>query len=103
MGIRGATLTHHLNAMERADLITRRRDPTNRRVHVVELTAHGEAAFDQMRGAALDFDRRLRAGFDDDEIAVLERLLERLHGNVTGPRRSGERSRRRVRRPSRSS
>src|SRR3954469_18599592 len=39
IGIRGATLTHHLNAMEAQGLITRRRDPDNRRVHVVELTA----------------------------------------------------------------
>ena len=38
VGVREATLTHHLNAMEAAGLITRRRDPANRRVHIVELT-----------------------------------------------------------------
>src|SRR5215469_15129515 len=43
VGIQEATLTHHLNAMETAGLITRRRDPDNRRVHVVELTAEGDA------------------------------------------------------------
>jgi len=32
MGIQGATLTHHLNAMEADGLITRQRDPANRRV-----------------------------------------------------------------------
>jgi DNA-binding transcriptional MocR family regulator len=36
IGIQGATLTHHLNAMEADGVVTRRRDPTNRRVHVVE-------------------------------------------------------------------
>ena len=35
VGVRQATLTHHLNAMERDGLITRRRDEHNRRVHVV--------------------------------------------------------------------
>src|ERR1700685_2374098 len=31
VGVREATLTHHLNAMDSAGLTTRRRDPTNRR------------------------------------------------------------------------
>ena len=51
IGIQGATLTHHLNAMESAGLVTRRRDDANRRVHVVELTAEGEALFGRLRGA----------------------------------------------------
>ena len=41
VGIREATLTHHLNAMDASGLITRRRDPENRRVHLVELTRRG--------------------------------------------------------------
>ena len=41
VGIREATLTHHLNAMDTSGLITRRRDPENRRVHLVELTPAG--------------------------------------------------------------
>jgi MarR family transcriptional regulator for hemolysin len=86
VGIQGATLTHHLNAMENDGLITRRRDPANRRVHVVELTEQGEAAFQRMRGAAVAFDRRLRAGIDDEEIARLAGLLDRLRDNVTGYR-----------------
>ena len=32
VGIQGATLTHHLDAMESAGLVTRRRDPANRRL-----------------------------------------------------------------------
>src|SRR4051794_41915202 len=35
VGIQGATLTHHLTGMEAAGLITRRRDPHNRRGEVV--------------------------------------------------------------------
>lgn len=82
VGIQGATLTHHLNAMETAGLLTRRRDPANRRVHLVELTERGEAAFHRMREAAAGFDQRLRAGLDADEIAHLSQLLTRLHDNV---------------------
>ena len=84
VGIREATLTHHLNAMDAQGLITRRRDPANRRVHVVELTEKGEAAFHRMRGAAAAFDRRLRSGVSDEDVANLEDLLSRLERNVTG-------------------
>ena len=83
VGIQGATLTQHLNAMEIDGLLTRRRDPDNRRVHLVELTAAGEAAFHRMRAAAVDFDRPLRTNLDDNEVTHLRQLLRRLHHNVT--------------------
>jgi MarR family transcriptional regulator for hemolysin len=82
VGIQGATLTHHLNAMESAGLLTRRRHPDNRRIHIVELTASGDAMFHRLRTAAVTFDQRLRAGVTAGEVAVLEQLLDRLHHNV---------------------
>jgi MarR family transcriptional regulator, transcriptional regulator for hemolysin len=82
VGIREATLTHHLNAMDAQGLITRRRDPANRRVHLVELTEAGEAVFGRLRGAALEFDRRLRNGISSADVAVLNDLLGRLEHNV---------------------
>jgi MarR family transcriptional regulator, transcriptional regulator for hemolysin len=84
VGIKQATLTHHLNAMDAQGLVTRRRDPANRRVHVVELTEAGEAAFLRLRDAALAFDERLRRGFTDRELGDLEGLLGRLERNVAG-------------------
>ena len=83
VGIQGATLTHHLNAMESAGLLSRRRDPANRRVHRVELTEQGSAAFDRMRTAAITFDRRLRTDLGTDDIDTLLQLLARLHANIT--------------------
>jgi MarR family transcriptional regulator for hemolysin len=84
VGIREATLTHHLNAMDASGLITRRRDPENRRVHLVALTRAGEKAFFRMRTAALAFNTRLRAGFEEEELAEFERVLDRLRGNASG-------------------
>jgi len=83
VGVREATLTHHLNAMDASGLITRRRDPENRRVHLVELTLAGEEAFHRMRKAAFTFNDRLRAGFDPEELTEFERVLDRLRGNVS--------------------
>jgi MarR family transcriptional regulator for hemolysin len=82
MGITGATLTHHLNGLEAQGLVRRWREPTNRRVQLVELTPEGEALFDKLRAVALAHDRRLRAGLDDAELAQLASLLDRLQGNV---------------------
>ena len=83
VGIQGATLTHHLNAMESAGLVTRRRDPENRRLHVVELTQAGDALFFRLRGVATAFDQRLRTGLSAEESSQLETLLTRLRDNVT--------------------
>jgi MarR family transcriptional regulator, transcriptional regulator for hemolysin len=82
-GIQGATLTHHLNAMESAGLVTRRRDPENRRTHLVELTPAGDALFLRLRDAAMAFDQQLRSGLSGRDIDQLEQLLTRLRGNVT--------------------
>ena len=82
VGVREATLTHHLNAMDAEGLITRRRDTTNRRIHVVELTDAGEETFLRLRTAAVAFDKRLRAGITDQEVASLVGVLDRLVRNV---------------------
>jgi MarR family transcriptional regulator for hemolysin len=82
VGIRGPTLTHHLNALESEGLVTRRRSPSNRREQLVALTDQGQAAFLRLRGAAAAFDRRLRGDLSDQEVARLGELLVRLQQNV---------------------
>jgi MarR family transcriptional regulator for hemolysin len=82
MGITGATLTHHLNALERQGLVRRWRDDGNRRVQRVELTDDGIAMFDQLREVAVRHDARLRADLSDEETATLAELLGRLAAAV---------------------
>ena len=82
VGIEGPTLTHHLNRMELAGLVTRVRDPENRRAHLVELTEDGEREFMGLVGHVQAFDRRLRTGFSDEELATLRHLLDRLAANA---------------------
>lgn len=89
LGIEGPTLTHHLNRMEAAGLVTRTRDPENRRVHRVELTSAGHAAFARLLSTVVAFDSRLRAGLDDAELGALSGTLGRLQGNVSTAGESG--------------
>jgi len=82
VGVREATLTHHLNAMDSRGLVTRTRDAANRRVQVVTLTEAGEATFVRLRETAIAFDAKLRAGVSDADLATLSTLLGRLAANV---------------------
>ncbi|HEX5493769.1 MAG TPA: MarR family winged helix-turn-helix transcriptional regulator [Mycobacteriales bacterium] len=83
LGIREATMTHHLNGMEQAGLVTRRRDPNNRRVHQVTVTEDGEILFERLRAAALAFDLRLRSGASDGQLDQLTETLQRLADNAS--------------------
>lgn len=85
VGVREATLTHHLNAMENEGLLARRRDPDNRRIHIVELSEPGNSLFLRLRDAAISFDARLRRGFSQADLDRLARLLSNLADNAEPP------------------
>jgi MarR family transcriptional regulator for hemolysin len=84
IGLQAATLTHHLNAMETDGLLSRRRDPGNRRNHLVELTPAGEELFGGLRELAASFDAALRAGIEPADLEVFGRVLGRMYENVSG-------------------
>jgi MarR family transcriptional regulator for hemolysin len=82
LGITGATLTHHLNGLERKGLVRRWREDNNRRVQRVELTDDGIELFNRLRAVAQRHDRLLRSQLSDDEIEQLGALLGRLAAGV---------------------
>lgn len=82
VGITGATLTHHLNAMEADGLLIRRREPCNRRIQRVEMTEAGEAMFHRLRKNVTAVDGRLHTGLTAQECEVLGGLLHRLQANA---------------------
>jgi MarR family transcriptional regulator, transcriptional regulator for hemolysin len=83
IGIKGPTLTIHLDKLERAGLVVRARDPRDRRNSQVELTSAGAEAYTRLLQAVIAFNRRLRAGLSEEEIGLLSRLLGRLQANVS--------------------
>ena len=89
VGIREATLTHHLNAMDADGLITRTRDKANRRIQVVTLTDKGDKAFISMAAAATAFDAKLRTGLAEDRPGHAARTAARLEANVAASPDSG--------------
>lgn len=82
--IEGATVTRHLDRMERQGLVTRSRDPEDRRQISVRLSPAGKALHRRLRAVARRLDDRACDGLTDRERVVLRRGLERIRSNVGG-------------------
>jgi MarR family transcriptional regulator, transcriptional regulator for hemolysin len=82
VGIEGPTMTRHLDGLEQAGLVERRRDPVDRRAVQVHLTRAGHALHGRLLKAVIAFNQQLRSGLRNDDIETLRRVLGRLHENV---------------------
>jgi len=71
-----------LNELEDADLAARRRDPSDRRRHLVRLTATGEQALERAERAQEEIEAELLRALSTAERATLRRLLARALADV---------------------
>ena len=87
-------MTQILDRLERARLVARTADPTDRRKVVVGLTAAGRETAEQASARYLDARQELLAELSTTEVAELDaavhRLLELLEQNVIGEPLSAE-------------
>jgi DNA-binding MarR family transcriptional regulator len=67
-----------LNDLEEDGLIVRRRDPQDRRRHIVELTKEAQARLAKAEKVAKSVEEEFFAGLDEDERAQLRLLLARV-------------------------
>jgi DNA-binding MarR family transcriptional regulator len=67
-----------LDELEGRGLVERRRDPADRRRHIVRLTPAGKRALAKLRALARQLDDEFLASLDEDERAQLHALLLRL-------------------------
>jgi DNA-binding MarR family transcriptional regulator len=81
-GIDPSILVTMLNPLEESGLISRERDPGDRRRHVVILTPAGEAHLARAAQAQREAEDSLFAGFDDDQRARLRELLILLQDSL---------------------
>jgi MarR family transcriptional regulator for hemolysin len=94
VGIEGPTLTRHLDRIEQAGLVERRRVTPDRRAVQVELTRAGHALHGRLLNAVISFNQQLRTGLSSDDEETLRRLLGQLQDNVAGrvPNRGTDRA-----------
>jgi len=67
-----------LNELESAGFSVRRRDPSDRRRHLVELTPAGRVAVERAEKARESLEDEVLADFTPDERATLRKLLRRV-------------------------
>ena len=67
-----------LDELEERSLVERRRDPADRRRHIVRLTPDGKRALAKLRALARQLEDDFLASLDEDERAQLHGLLRRL-------------------------
>ena len=84
--IHPSNLVGLIDELEGAELVTRRRDPDDRRRYLLELTAKGGRRLGQAEAATMDAERELLAPLTATERARLHELLGRLAGHSCAPR-----------------
>jgi DNA-binding MarR family transcriptional regulator len=85
MGIDPSVLVGILNDLEGGELVERRRDPADRRRHIVAITAKGERALADVRTVLAGVDRDLFADLAAGELAQLRRLLAKVRTKPDDP------------------
>jgi MarR family transcriptional regulator for hemolysin len=78
LGIEGPTLVRHIDRLVSEGLVQRVRDPQDRRVSRVELTAEGKEAALRYTAVANESDTEFRSLFTPQELATLYELLYRI-------------------------
>jgi len=71
-----------LNELEQVDYVTRLRDPSDRRRHVVQITPTGRAALREAERAQAAVEEEVLAALDPEERATLRDLLARALRSV---------------------
>jgi DNA-binding MarR family transcriptional regulator len=85
LGIDPSVLVGILNDLESDGLVERRRDPADRRRHIVAITAKGEQALTDVRDVLAGVERDLFADLDATELATLRTLLARIRTRPDDP------------------
>ena len=74
-----------LNELEAAGYSIRRRDPQDRRRHIVELTAAGRRAVERADKAREGLEDEVMAGLSAEERATLRKLIQRVLDGLLQP------------------
>ena len=85
LDIDASNLVALLNDLEADSLISRRRDPEDRRRHVVEISKRGTKLVAEVERAAAEVDDQFFAALDEDERAALQALLARVARSADVP------------------
>lgn len=78
-----------LNELESARYLVRRRDPQDRRRHIVEMTTAGRHALERADKARETLEEEVLTGLSPDERATLRKLMRRVLEGLLQPSPAG--------------
>lgn len=81
--IDSAAITRHLKQLEAEGMITRRPNPSDNRITLVQLTETGKDHITAYREEKTRFVEQMLEGFSDREREQLAQMIERMQTNLT--------------------
>ncbi len=85
LGVDASVLVTLLNELEDEGLVQRRRDPADRRRHIVEITPAGSAVLEKVDTAVDQVERDLFAALTAEQVSQLHELLARVRTSINDP------------------
>ena len=82
MQVEGATITHHIDRLEKLGLVRREIDAKDRRVRQIELTPDGVRLHKALLASAKKFEDSLLVGVGERQQTELRRTLDRIRANL---------------------
>jgi DNA-binding MarR family transcriptional regulator len=89
LSLDGATITRLVKQFESEGLLTRRIDPHDNRFMLVTLTPSGQQTVAGLRAAHDTFQNQVLDGINDEEQAIMLRVLERFRANISAVQDKG--------------
>jgi DNA-binding MarR family transcriptional regulator len=83
LGVDASTITHRVQALERAGYVERVADPADGRASIVRLSAEGVAALERIRAVRREIFEGLVADWTDEERTAFTAMVERLTAALT--------------------
>jgi DNA-binding MarR family transcriptional regulator len=82
LDVHRSAITHHLRSLTQAGHVTARTDPQDRRSSLLFLTPSGEETVRRLGRQGMDRFSSFVAGWSDDEVETLARLLEKFRASA---------------------
>ncbi|WP_329090047.1 MULTISPECIES: MarR family winged helix-turn-helix transcriptional regulator [unclassified Streptosporangium] len=82
VGVDVSTMTKTLQRLERSGFVSRRPDPANRRISIVDITPRGHALRPEVDRVLAEMHRRMTQGLTDEQTDELSSLLYVVRGNL---------------------
>ncbi len=77
-----ATVTRLINSMEKKGLVSKRKNPDDKRNNLISLTQKGKALMDDLQPLLENFNKQVRTGLPEEDIQYFDRIIRKVQQNI---------------------